>query len=621
MLIHVPLNQIDDNPFQRRQDYGDVDSLAADIQARGLLQVPLGRLLFDDRPISAEKLAATLQATNGWPGGAAFSVQLAFGHRRLRAFRCLADRGAGWATMPVYVEALDDDAMLNAVWSENQHRSDINPIEQAELLAQKLNRARAAGGNQSTVAAEWGLDRSTIANKLRLLDLPPDVQAALRQRRLSERQALALLPVVELQEKVNGAAVKWDQGKKPELYGPPITPAAFLAHAVANPDKATSDTIRDYARRAADHAGRPLPDYLAQFDAGPGDLIVQPTCAGCPHRHNQHCLRPPCHDAKWALFQSHIPALAADHAGLPWCADPAAFPNNRADAKTLHDLYTSGRRDNLVVGWADAGYKDAWLFAPAGHYQNFDTIRADWRKGLLLGRLPQALPAPEEDETEQPPTDDWWCIKAEAENRRRARVQQALTDALERLLDDRAEQLRPLLYLFSRRSYGYTYRPTESVADALRQLLDSTALYSTHPYDSWADLFTAIGLDPARVDPPDPTDDLREDAAVALADWARNRGNAPNVIRPIAVALGQALNAFEAAGITAEDEDAGLAGLARWLPTAYADAARALNSGEESTTAELAAIEREEALLAVKAASAEELTLIEDELDTIEVNQ
>ena len=132
MLIHVPLIQIDDNPFQRRQDYGDVPALAADIRARGLLQVPRGRLLFDGQPVSGEKLRQTLAAVNGWPGGESFRVQLAFGHRRLRAYRHLdASREivSRWSVMPVYVEALTDDQMLDAVWSENQHRSDINPIE------------------------------------------------------------------------------------------------------------------------------------------------------------------------------------------------------------------------------------------------------------------------------------------------------------------------------------------------------------------------------------------------------------------------------------------------------------------------------------------------------------
>jgi ParB-like chromosome segregation protein Spo0J len=88
MLIHVPLNQIDDNPFQRRQDYGDVESLAADIAANGLLQTPIGRLLFDGQPQTELQTYRVLDANGpGWPAGASFRVQLGFGHRRLRAMR------------------------------------------------------------------------------------------------------------------------------------------------------------------------------------------------------------------------------------------------------------------------------------------------------------------------------------------------------------------------------------------------------------------------------------------------------------------------------------------------------------------------------------------------------
>lgn len=593
MLIHVPLTQIDDNPFQRRADYGDVATLAGDIHDRGLLQKPIGRLIFaGGDPITGYDLTLALSNINagGHPDAfpAGLRVQLAFGHRRLRALRLLDEINAGidtWATMPVYIDELTDDAMLDAVWSENQHRSDINPIEQAQLLAEKLERARAAGGNQQTVASDWGLDRSTIANKLRLLDLPDHVQQAIRGRTLSERQALALLPIVELDAKLNGAddtdTAKWDKGQKPEPYGKPITPAAYLAHAVANPDRATSDAIRDYARRAADHAGNPLPDYLAKYEAAPAESIVQSTCAGCPHRHNQHCLRPSCHNAKWEQFQAAIPALAAAHTGLPWSDDPAAFPKDRGDAKHLHRLYGSGHRDTLVIGWAADGWQKSWFTDRSDQYRGRDVIRADWHKGLILGRLPQ----PEEDESEEPPTDAWRHIVGEANTQRRVRVQQAFTDALDRLLDDRADHLRPLLYLLSRRSYGYTYQPDQPIAEALHVLAGDLAAYTPSPYKSWADLFTAIGLDPAAADPTDPADLLREQAADALIDWARNRQNAtgvnaPNVISPIAVALGQAINAFEAAGITPADDDAELADLARWLPIAYAAASAALNGNK-----------------------------------------
>lgn len=194
MIINVPIDCIDPNPFQRRQDYGDIPALAADIKAHGLLQVPRGRLRYGDAPVLGDSVL-NLHPNKIWEGG--YRVQLAFGHRRLRAYRLLRETtGVTWRTMPVDVLPYNDDQMLDDVWSENVHRADFNPIEQAELLAEKMRLAKAAGGNQETVAREWGIDRSTLANKLRLLRLPWDVQECVRSGTISERKALAMLPAV-----------------------------------------------------------------------------------------------------------------------------------------------------------------------------------------------------------------------------------------------------------------------------------------------------------------------------------------------------------------------------------------------------------------------------------------
>lgn len=94
MYINVPLDQIDDNPFQRRQDYGDVAGLAADIKAHGLLQTPIGRLVYTHGEVITGHdltLARNRILADGFPAG--LRVQLAFGHRRLRAFRHLAAGG------------------------------------------------------------------------------------------------------------------------------------------------------------------------------------------------------------------------------------------------------------------------------------------------------------------------------------------------------------------------------------------------------------------------------------------------------------------------------------------------------------------------------------------------
>lgn len=193
--ILVRLEVIHDNPYQTRLDYGDVAALAADIAARGLLQQPMGRLVWaaSGLPLNAGQTANVLRnyEVQGWQHG--LRVELAFGHRRLRAYRQLA----GETHMPVRIASLSNDDMLDALWTENAQRVDVNPMEQAELMVRKLELAKQQGGGVQTVATDWGLDRSTVANKLRLLKLPPKVQQAVRDGRVSERQAMAILSALQ----------------------------------------------------------------------------------------------------------------------------------------------------------------------------------------------------------------------------------------------------------------------------------------------------------------------------------------------------------------------------------------------------------------------------------------
>lgn len=188
--VVAPLDFVFDNPFQTRRDYGDVADFARDIMVRGLMQVPVGRLLsLDGVALTGDELwdaVGRIRLERRFPDN--LRVQLAYGHRRLRAMRALSKR-----SMPVKIHDLNDEAMLDMLWSENEQRANPNPMEQAELLAAKVARAVAAGGTVQTVADTWGLSRPTVSNKMRLLKLPADVQAAVREGRVSERQAMGLL--------------------------------------------------------------------------------------------------------------------------------------------------------------------------------------------------------------------------------------------------------------------------------------------------------------------------------------------------------------------------------------------------------------------------------------------
>ena len=195
-VLSVPIDRIAPNPFQTRRDYDDVPYLADEIFRIGLLQTPRGRFLLPDGSPAGRAATDQLlrQIGRGEFPNDGLAVQLAYGHRRWHAHLQLAEQGnAPFNCMPVDVVELSDAAMLDCLWSENRERADLNPIEQAELLFAKWQSL----GTHQAVAEEWGLSRPTVSNKLRLLALPDDAKAAVRDGRLSERQAIALLSALK----------------------------------------------------------------------------------------------------------------------------------------------------------------------------------------------------------------------------------------------------------------------------------------------------------------------------------------------------------------------------------------------------------------------------------------
>ncbi len=204
-MIRVPLSAIESNPFQTRTDTGDISSLArAILQARsdypstsGLIQVPPARLI-DDQGNVVDPTSFDWEPGQNWPDG--WTVQLAAGHRRLAAFRLLAEGLDGepmpeYRTFPVDLALLDDRAMATTVWHENEARLDVNPIERA-LLIRRMQEA--LGLSQKEVADHLGLSPAAVSNSLRLLQLPGGIQDLLKKGEISERHGRALLPLLSL---------------------------------------------------------------------------------------------------------------------------------------------------------------------------------------------------------------------------------------------------------------------------------------------------------------------------------------------------------------------------------------------------------------------------------------
>jgi len=160
---------IDKNPFQPRLEFdqAEIQSLADSLQTHGLLQ-PLVVRRHGDR------------------------YQLVAGERRLRAAL-----KAGWREVPVHVLEVDDRQMAELALTENLQRRDLNAIEKAIAFQRYLD---TYGGTHEELAKRLELDRSTVTNFLRLLDLPEQVREMLQTGEITQGHAKAILPLEEWEQ-------------------------------------------------------------------------------------------------------------------------------------------------------------------------------------------------------------------------------------------------------------------------------------------------------------------------------------------------------------------------------------------------------------------------------------
>jgi ParB family chromosome partitioning protein len=166
----VPVDKIRHNPYQPRKrfDEDELKQLASSVKSHGILQPLVVRNAGDH-------------------------FQLIAGERRLRAAR-----SAGLTEVPVHVVEFDDRQVYEAALAENIQRSDLNPIEKAQGFKGYLDKFNMT---QDQLGARLGIDRTTISNLLGLLNLPADVQDAVRlgQVSLGHAKVLKGLPDAERQ--------------------------------------------------------------------------------------------------------------------------------------------------------------------------------------------------------------------------------------------------------------------------------------------------------------------------------------------------------------------------------------------------------------------------------------
>jgi ParB family transcriptional regulator, chromosome partitioning protein len=167
-VLQIAVDRIERNPYQTRMhvDETALNELAASIKASGVLQ-----------PI----VVRHLPGADGKDG----KYQLIAGERRW-----LASQRAGRATVPAMVRQVSNEQAMEMTIIENLQREDLNPLEQANAF-ERLGRE--FGLTQEQMAQKTGKDRSSVANYLRLLKMPPDIQAGLSNEKLTFGHAKALM--------------------------------------------------------------------------------------------------------------------------------------------------------------------------------------------------------------------------------------------------------------------------------------------------------------------------------------------------------------------------------------------------------------------------------------------
>ncbi|MBQ6939431.1 MAG: ParB/RepB/Spo0J family partition protein [Muribaculaceae bacterium] len=212
-INEIELSRIQPNPDQPRREFDDesLEELATSIREIGIVQ-----------PISLR------QQPNG-------SYQIIAGERRYRAALL-----AGLATIPAYIRTVEDEAAMEMALIENIQREDLNAIEIALSFKKLIEQYDLT---QEQLSERVGKKRTTVANYLRLLKLPAEVQIGLRDKTIDMGHARALLSV-------ENATVQLELYKAIVTEGLSVRKVEELARAMAQaPAKAATKVARSSAQR------------------------------------------------------------------------------------------------------------------------------------------------------------------------------------------------------------------------------------------------------------------------------------------------------------------------------------------------------------------------------------
>ena len=171
-IQEIPVEEIETNPFQPRTHFDQeaLNELSESIKVHGIIQ-----------PITVRRLTAN-------------QYQLISGERRFQASKL-----AGLKAIPAYIRSADDQQMLEMALIENIQRENLNAIEISLSYQRLISECHL---KQEELGERVGKNRATVTNYLRLLKLPPDIQIAVRDNKLSMGHARAIINVENQEEQL-----------------------------------------------------------------------------------------------------------------------------------------------------------------------------------------------------------------------------------------------------------------------------------------------------------------------------------------------------------------------------------------------------------------------------------
>lgn len=170
--LEIDISAIEHNPFQPRTRFDEtaLNELASSIRELGIVQ-----------PLTVREISKG-------------KYQLIAGERRLRASKI-----AGLKTIPAYVRKADDQAMLELALVENIQREDLDAIEVAISYQRLIEECKLT---QEKLSDRVGKQRSTVANYLRLLKLPAEIQLGIRNKQLTMGHARTLINIEDIDQQI-----------------------------------------------------------------------------------------------------------------------------------------------------------------------------------------------------------------------------------------------------------------------------------------------------------------------------------------------------------------------------------------------------------------------------------